>query len=402
MSTLIRYVSVVLVVALLSACSGDDYGNFQKALDENIALWEAQDLADYAFEYRVSCYCEPRHNHSLIEAGEVIRSYDAINKEFHPNDELEEFATVEALFALIQHAIDREASALEVEFNDELGYPEYVYVDFDFGIADEEVSYRVVDFKSSEYTEVQYYLDIAKRAWDAEYYTDYSFNYSLDCFCSPILQNIDVQVVAGAVSSATDENDQPVSAQDLESVPTIDELFGFIQQWIDDEAEELVVQFDEQTGFPLSVYANVQVGASDDEFTYTLASFAPDLSISNQNKLDANSELWLEEGRASYHYVVETEETGELREYWITVVNNAATEGHYHEGSAHIDINPNSVLANPTLTDYFAFIQESIDLPADIIVVDYSKRYGFPVSIWVDPDATVAGDELEYFIRVYL
>lgn len=402
MSTLFRYLIVIVTLALLSACSGDDYKSFQRALDENIALWEEQEFADYAFEYRVNCYCEPRHNHSLVQEGEVVRSWDEIEKVFHPDDELENFATVEALFALIQHAIDREASALEVEFNDELGYPEYVYVDFDFSIADEEISYRVVDFKSSNYTEVQYYLDIAQRNWDAEHFTDYSFNYSLDCFCAPELQNIDVQVVTGEVASATDEDSQPVSDQDLASIPTIDELFDYIQQWIDDEAEELVVEFDEQSGFPLSIHVDVQVGASDDEFNYTLANFDPDLLISNQNKLYANSELWSEEGHASYHYVVETEETGDLREYWITVSNNAAVEGHYHTGSDEIDINPNTLLDYPTVTDYFTLIQDSIDLPADIIIVEYSKRLGYPVSILVDPDATVAGDELEYVIKVYL
>lgn len=400
-----KYFRLLLCIGLaaaLAGCSGDDYKDFQKLLDRNIAQWESQELDEYAFSYERSCFCTPLRQSSLVEDGEVIRSYDNLDKVFIPNDDLEDNITIEDLFALVQEAIDREADALSVEFNEDFGYPVRVAVNFSYATADDEISYELTSFSSGPHVASQYYLDIASTAWETEYYSDYSFNYSLDCVCAPNFNNIDVVVEDGEVASATDENSLPLPSADLLLIPTPDDLFISIQEWIDDEVDVLEVEFDETTGFPLLVSVTPDETQEDGSLVHVLADFSPDLLISNQNKLDTNMALWLSKINGSYDYSVETEETGELLEFWITVRNNVATSGHYHdEDDDHIDINPNVDLDYPTIADYFELIQDSIDTPADIILVDYNKKLGFPRSILIDPDATVAGDELEYRIKLY-
>lgn len=53
--------------------------------------------------------------------------------------------SVDALFALIDDAYDRGAVEVEVKFDDELGYPTSIGIDYDFQMADEEIGYRVSD-----------------------------------------------------------------------------------------------------------------------------------------------------------------------------------------------------------------------------------------------------------------
>lgn len=388
--------------AALVGCSGDDYGDFQKLLDRNIAQWESQQLEEYAFSYERSCFCTPLRQSSLVNDGEVIRSYDNLEKVFVPNDDLEDHVTIEDLFALVQEAIDEKADALSIEFDEDFGYPVRVSVNFSYAVADDEISYELKSFRSGPHVESQYYLDIASATWGAEYFTDYSFNYSLNCLCVPNLQNIDVVIEDGEVVSATDENSQELPSADLLFIPTVDEIFAEIQEWIDDDVDVLELEFDEGSGFPLLISVTPDETLPDGSLVHVFSEFSPDLTISNQNKLDANMALWLSKVNGSYDYSVETEETGELLEFWITVRNNVATSGHYHEeDDDQININPNVDLDYPTIADYFDLIQDSIDMPADIILVDYNKKLGFPRSILIDPDASVAGDELEYRIKLY-
>ncbi len=62
----------------------------------------------------------------------------------------ERVLTVAALFDLLEDAYDRNAARVDVTFDDELGYPTSLYIDYDEGIADEEVGYTVADVQVAE------------------------------------------------------------------------------------------------------------------------------------------------------------------------------------------------------------------------------------------------------------
>ena len=48
--------------------------------------------------------------------------------------------SVEDMFSILQQAIDTRANTITVNYNDELGYPESIYIDYDERIADEELT----------------------------------------------------------------------------------------------------------------------------------------------------------------------------------------------------------------------------------------------------------------------
>lgn len=53
--------------------------------------------------------------------------------------------TVEGLFALIEEAYDRDAASVVVEYDERMGHPTSLSIDYDVRMADEEIGYRVSD-----------------------------------------------------------------------------------------------------------------------------------------------------------------------------------------------------------------------------------------------------------------
>ena len=398
MSILYRVLLCFFVAALFSACSGEDYGRLQSRLEDNKAKWETHSPNEYTFSFSVSCLCQTPRRSILVEGDSVVSAYNEEEKVLESADTLENRLTIDDLFDAVQKVIDRNPSALHVEFNEEFGYPIVISVDYSADVVDDEFAYHVRDFRTGPHVGVQYYLDIASATWELEYYSDYTFNYSLDCLCVPDLQNIDVVIEEGEVVSATDMNSLSLPTDDLLSIPTVNELFIYIQEWIDTEADQLDVTFDQNTGFPLQVQVTADSTMSDGTLNHVLTHFSPDMLISNQNKRSANQQIWLGKSDGTYDYSIEMEVNGEFRRYRVSVVNDVAVSGYYYNDNGKIDIDPNVELPYPTIEDYFQLVQNSVDTNADIVWVNYNEIAGYPESIVIDPDEEEEGDELEYQI----
>jgi hypothetical protein len=78
---------------------------------------------------------------------EVINS-DAVyadeDQEMVDPDNSPELLTIDSAFTLIQEAIDQEAASITVEYNETLGYPMSISIDYNAMIADEEAYYTFI------------------------------------------------------------------------------------------------------------------------------------------------------------------------------------------------------------------------------------------------------------------
>lgn len=116
----------------------------QADLHNNRQKWNASGIENYRFDYRNICFCIRDYvNPVTIEiyrgtiiSATVIESGESVNEEG-----FQRYKTVEALFDLIQDAIDRNVHRITLSYNNELGYPTWGSIDYDPRIADEEFGF---------------------------------------------------------------------------------------------------------------------------------------------------------------------------------------------------------------------------------------------------------------------
>lgn len=122
----------------------------RQAYRDALARWEQGGSDSYDMTYRLICFCGP------IEKGPyevAVRNGQIVAATFGDVDilDIEEFgldsydntvSTIDEIFAEIGRGLDT-ASSVAAEYDQELGYPTNVFIDWDFLIADEEVGYEI-------------------------------------------------------------------------------------------------------------------------------------------------------------------------------------------------------------------------------------------------------------------
>lgn len=151
---------LLLAIFFISSCDsitdnrkGDDFKTNQK-------LWQEQNVENYSFEFSKLCYCGGLFNPATIvvkadtiyavlnsETGEPLR--DPHTDELVLRSYPESFQTIDDLFEVIENAREK-ADELEVEYDQEFGYPEYISIDYIKEAIDDEVTYRVDNFEQEQ------------------------------------------------------------------------------------------------------------------------------------------------------------------------------------------------------------------------------------------------------------
>ena len=104
--------------------------------------WEAAGLDAYAMTLRRVCFCPTPDYTGPFEVEVRGGELASVRLEGAAVDD-ERGMTVEALFDLVQDAYDRDAYRITVEYDERLGYPVSVDIDYDAQMADEEIGYAV-------------------------------------------------------------------------------------------------------------------------------------------------------------------------------------------------------------------------------------------------------------------
>lgn len=146
-----RGVAVLLAGSLLPGCS-NPLAPERAALAENVQKWTAAAIDDYAFEYRLNCFCGGpgvRPVRIEVQAGSVV-AVSSLDGGPPDSYDLSEYPTVPDLFADVEDSLARKPFSVRVEYDVALGYPREFFADFEENAVDEEFG-----FSASELTPME-------------------------------------------------------------------------------------------------------------------------------------------------------------------------------------------------------------------------------------------------------
>jgi hypothetical protein len=108
-----------------------------------------------------------------------------------------------------------------------------------------------------------------RAVWRAERPESYEYTVQRLCFCiTDAVRPVRVRVSGESVTSRVYAADAtPVPSQYAESFPSVEGLFQLILDAMDDEADEIDVVYDPDTGVPLEIAIDYIAMAVDDELT---------------------------------------------------------------------------------------------------------------------------------------
>ncbi len=137
------------VLAFSGACLAED------ELTANRSLWDAAGFSSYEYRYEKSCDCHrdtPAETIVTVENGLVVGvRYDRddyLSEISVAEDNYRWYRTIDDLFTLVETAA-QSAVTLRVAYEPELGYPTYIYIDYDHAMIGEEVELRVVSLSTA-------------------------------------------------------------------------------------------------------------------------------------------------------------------------------------------------------------------------------------------------------------
>lgn len=124
-------------------------------------------------------------------------------------------------------------------------------------------------------------LNQARTLWNGKDVDSYSYVLELQCFCAPAndLRPVVVTVQNGAVQSVLYDSENPAQrtpapASIFGTLDTVEELFAFVEDAIDRDADLLQVGYDAEYGFPNVINVDYQQGGSEQKLLF-ISEFTP-------------------------------------------------------------------------------------------------------------------------------
>jgi hypothetical protein len=141
--------SLATLVLALAACGGGSTVNpeFDAAYD----AWRAAAVGDYEFDLQRSCFCMGySFVHVVVQDGRIVTAWDVSEHAAVADWEFRYVPTMEQLYDSMRVAYTRYPSST-VRFTADGAYGELqeVYIDFIKEAADDEVTYRVRNFRAT-------------------------------------------------------------------------------------------------------------------------------------------------------------------------------------------------------------------------------------------------------------
>lgn len=139
----------LLLLCFATACiKGERKGGRLHALRTELGQqqfkWAAAGITDYLMVETISCNCVlelPRTVRMHVDGNLIVSMEDDENGDPVDPQFVAAFHTVDGLFDLIQDAIDRKASSIQVSYDAQLGFPSTLFIDYFQEIADDEIGF---------------------------------------------------------------------------------------------------------------------------------------------------------------------------------------------------------------------------------------------------------------------
>lgn len=138
--------SALLATVLVQGCA------VASELERNRELWDSQNIADSEYRLQLACFCPPDVTSEVmvtVSSGETMKvTYTDGVPVTSPT--FEKFNTVDKLFDYIDNAYEEGAFEVRVTYDEDLGIPMDVHVDFIENAVDEELGFTVSGFRPGE------------------------------------------------------------------------------------------------------------------------------------------------------------------------------------------------------------------------------------------------------------
>lgn len=138
-----------ILISPLVGCDNDDSGA-EGAYTAAKRQWDDQQIVNYRYTVSIEkphpalCFSVSDTypgcgfyvatvKGGIVESAERTGSGEALNE-----DQLKALATVNDLFSVIEDAIERQAAAIDVDYNPQYGYPQSIFIDNRTDVADDE------------------------------------------------------------------------------------------------------------------------------------------------------------------------------------------------------------------------------------------------------------------------
>ena len=116
-------------------------------------------------------------------------------------------------------------------------------------------------------------LSTAMEKWDNKNFNNYEYSLDVSCYCiydGP--NNIEIKN-----NDLFKVNGESVTLEQLQNeywdVKTIEELFNIIDSKLEDDPFSYSLQFDENYGYPIDIYFDMDEMIADEEIGYTISNF---------------------------------------------------------------------------------------------------------------------------------
>ena len=207
-------------------------------LMENRSKWQASDIQDFNYVLQKNCYCADSSRlqwHVVNGQAVAVKSLSGasiIGKNDMP-------ATVEDLFQIIEKALASGNDQVSVTYHPQLGLPEFIYIDPDEKLLDDEVTYSVMDFAIGEEFWSNYYSSLA--LWRSFNISQYTFTLYKWCDCE----------TEGEVTISIGDNSLATVAPAAESL-SVPALFDLIRTYALQD-QQIEVTYHKTLGYPLMI-----------------------------------------------------------------------------------------------------------------------------------------------------
>ena len=276
-----KIASLTTVCLLAGACSvsgPDEEENPLARLSAAIEAWQASGISDYELAMRRTCgECLPASALAVVVTVSGGEKTVSLASNGEPVEALPQtYPDVEGLFDLIEEVLLAGAD-VEVDYDDELGFPRTLSVDPFPDAVDDEFGYAIEELIVARHAELRAEIATQRAKWAARRIEDYQLTFSRICFCAPegaglvVLNVLEGEPVEWLYFLSGD----PVSPEWQAVFPTVDGLFDFLEEAIDRGAEEIEVAFDPDLGLPTTVRVDYRLAAADEEIGYEVEKLLP-------------------------------------------------------------------------------------------------------------------------------
>ena len=138
--------TLLLFFALLLLTCNKDQPEPTTEFELNKNKWEALGVDPYSFKLQISCFCTEET--TRLKAVKIVNNQiTSVNETPYNSDKHWGVMTISQLFDEIENAERDKVFLLRVEYDQDKGFPNSVYIDREEMMADEEMGYTITNLK---------------------------------------------------------------------------------------------------------------------------------------------------------------------------------------------------------------------------------------------------------------